>query len=577
MVCSLQRAVCWKIIDDHENSDRFSTSFHSVAVALVSTVLCLAGILPVTEVISYGDEFNAKAPGYSRPISTAAETSLQRKQREPNPRFRGNINLSMSAFSTTRAFVAIACAFTASTLPAQSTQSRISAVESGLGPAVTISGRPADRHEIGAEMQRLHVPAVSIAVIHNGEIEWAKGYGTRGEGGAPVTTATLFQAASLSKSFTAMAALKLVEQRKLSLDAPIATELKSWTLPESNFTSKTPVTLRELLSHTAGVSVHGFTGYATDKPVPTLAQVLSGTSPANSAPIVVTATPGTRFSYSGGGYTIAQQMMIDQSGKPFPDLMKDLVLEPVGMENSTFQQPLDKGSLQKVAMPVDSQGKPIAGGPHTYPEMAAAGLWTTPSDVARWVIELQRSLAGKAHVLSADMVRTMLAPVKDGYALGVGTRSPSGKPALSHTGGNEGYRCIYFAYQEGDGAVIMTNSDNGDALFGEVLGSIAREYGWADYLPQERTLASVPLVQQVRFTGRFQIKGGPQVAITAAKESLQLSINGDQPKDLFTSSPTSFFVMDDIMQLNFGGPDHGVIIFGERRDPFDRMETATKP
>jgi len=427
-------------------------------------------------------------------------------------------------------------------------------------------------------MRRLHVPAVSIAMIHNGKIEWAKGYGIQAEGGPPVTTNTLFQAASLSKSLTAMAALKLVEQRKLSLDAPIGTELKSWTLPETNFTSKTPVTLRELLSHTAGVSVHGFAGYATNEPVPTLVQVLSGTKPANSAPIVVAETPGAQFSYSGGGYTIAQQMMIDQSGKPFPDLMKNLVLEPIGMNSSIFQQPLDRRSSRKVAMPVDSQGKLVAGGPHTYPEMAAAGLWTTPSDLARWVIELQRSLAGRAnHVLSADMVRTMLAPVKDGYALGVGTLSPSGKPAMSHTGGNEGYRCIYFAYQDGDGAVIMTNSDNGDALFGEVLGSIAREYGWADYLPQERTLASVPLAQQVRFTGKFQIKSGPQIAITPAKESLRLSIDGGQPKDLFTSSSSYFFVLDDIMQLKFDGPDHGVVIFGEQKVPFDRVENSAKP
>ena len=427
-------------------------------------------------------------------------------------------------------------------------------------------------------MKRLHVPAVSIAVIHNGKIEWAKGYGVQGENRAAVTTRTLFQAASLSKSLTAMAALKLVEQRKLSLDAPIGTELKGWTLPENNFTSKTPVTLRELLSHTAGVSVHGFAGYATDEPVPTLVEVLSGTKPANSAPIMVTETPGARFSYSGGGYTIIQQMMIDQSGKPFPDLMRNLVLEPVGMNSSTFQQPLDRRSLRKIAMPVDSQGKLVAGGPHTYPEMAAAGLWTTPSDLARWVIELQRSLAGRAnHVLSADMARTMLAPVKEGYALGVGAQSPSGKPAMSHTGGNEGYRCIYFAYQDGDGAVIMTNSDNGDVLYSEILGSIAREYGWADYLPQERTLALLPLARQVRYTGKFQIKSGPPIQITAAKESLLLSINGGQPKDLFTSSSTSFFVMDDIMQLEFDGPDHGVVIFGAQRVPFDRVENSTKP
>jgi CubicO group peptidase (beta-lactamase class C family) len=417
-----------------------------------------------------------------------------------------------------------------------------------------------------------------VAVIHGGKIEWAKGYGTQSEGGAAVTTETLFQAASLSKSLTSMAALKLVEQRKLSLDAPVETELKSWSLPQTSFAAQSPVTLRKLLSHTAGTTLHGFAGYAAGEPLPTLTQVLNGAKPANSDPVVVTGIPGTRYSYSGGGYTIVQQMMIDQSGKAFPDLMEELVLGPVGLKSSTFQQPLDRAMWKSVAMPVDSHGKPIPGGPHTYPEMAAAGLWTTPSDVARWVIELQRSLTGKTnHVISAEMARTMLTPIKEGYGLGVGAESPSRKPAMSHGGGNEGYRCIYFAYQDGDGAVIMTNSDSGGELYSELLGSIAREYGWPDYLPQERTVSAVPLAQQLQFTGNFQIKGGPAIAIAPASESLQLSMSGGQPRPLLTSSPTSFFVTDDIMQLRFDGPDHGVVIFGERKDPFDRVKDAAKP
>jgi CubicO group peptidase (beta-lactamase class C family) len=170
--------------------------------------------------------------------------------------------------------------------------------------------------------------------------------------------------------------------------------------------------------------------------------------------------PGKKFSHSGGGFTIVQ--------------------------------PLDSKGLNKVAMPVDDQGKPILGGPHTYPELAAAGLWTTPSDLARWVIEMQRSLAGHAnHVLSAEMIRSMLTPVKDGYGLGVGIQTTNGKTSFSHLGGNEGYRCIYFAYENGEGAVIMTNSDNGGALDTELMGSIAREYGWPDYVPQQRTLVSI--------------------------------------------------------------------------------------
>lgn len=450
-------------------------------------------------------------------------------------------------------------------------ESHIRAVESGLGPAVTITNRPLEHQELLAEMKRLSVPGVSLAVIHEGHLSWAKGYGVSGNSSSPVTTNTLFQAASISKSLTAMAALKLVEQGKLSLDAPIGTELKRWKLPQSSEV-QAPVTLRELLSHTAGTNVHGFEGYAADQLVPTLIQVLDGSKPANSAPIRIEQTPGAQFSYSGGGYTVIQQMMIDQAGKPFPTLMEELVLQPVGMRSSSFQQPLEKSAVSKAAFPFDSQGKALPGGPHTYPEMAAAGLWTTPSDLALWIMEVQHSLKNQAnHVLSADFTRTMLTPIKNGYALGTGVQTPSGRPALSHSGGNEGYRCFYFAYQQGEGAVIMTNSDNGGALFGEILGSIAREYHWSDYLPEQRTIASVPLAQQSQYTGRFKVNNGPGIEITADETSLYLSIDGGKPKMLFPSSSNSFFVTDDTLQLTFSNSDGGALIFGTHQDAFQRI------
>ncbi len=326
-------------------------------------------------------------------------------------------------------------------------QDRIRAVENGLESSNSSGQRPEHR-DLLTEMKRLNVPAVSIAVVHGGKIEWAKGYGLTRADGTAVNADTLFQAASISKSITAMAALNLVEHGRLSLDAPIRTELKSWTLPQNSSTSQHPVTLRELLSNTAGTSVDGFDGYAAGQPIPTLTQILNGTKPANSAPIVVEAVPGSEFRYSGGGFTIVQQMMIDATGKP--------------------------------------HGKPIPGGSHIYPEMAAAGLWTTPSDLALWTIEMQNSLDGKAnHVLSPEMTRTMLTKVigmpKEpdvGYGLGVALLTIGGKPAFTHGGRNEGYQCNYFAFKDGDGAVVMTNSDNADALIHEIMTSIAHVYGW---------------------------------------------------------------------------------------------------
>ncbi len=366
-----------------------------------------------------------------------------------------------------------------------SIQDRIRAVENGLESSSSSGQRPEHR-DLLTEMKRLNVPAVSIAVVHGRKLEWAKGYGLTGADGTAVNPDTMFQAASISKSITAMAALNLVEQGRLSLDAPIRTELKSWTLPQNSFTSQHPVTLRELLSNTAGTSVDGFDGYAAGQPIPTLTQILNGTKPANSAPIVVEAVPGSEFRYSGGGFTIVQQMMIDATGKPFPQIMKTIVLDPTGMRSSTYEQPIDPALLMKVALPVDAHGKPIPGGSHIYPEIAAAGLWTTPSDLALWIIEMQNSLDGKAnHVLSPEMTRTMLTKVigmpKEpdvGYGLGVALLTIGGKPAFTHGGRNEGYQCNYFAFKDGDGAVVMTNSDNADALIHEIMTSIADVYGW---------------------------------------------------------------------------------------------------
>jgi CubicO group peptidase (beta-lactamase class C family) len=362
----------------------------------------------------------------------------------------------------------------------QSIEAEVHAVEDGLLPVVTVEGDPHPTRSLVEEMRLRHVPAVSVAVIHRGILRWARAWGTLDpEGGAPVTPESLFEAGSISKPLAAMAALHLVQEGKLSLDTPVQTELKSWTLPQNTFTAQHPVTLRELLSHTAGINVPWFPGYAAGDPVPTLKQVLDGIKPANTEAIRVTATPGIAFSYSGGGFTIVQQMMIDATGESFPQVMQSVVLGRLGMRRSTYQQPLPAARLKEVAMPADEQGKPIPGGAHTYPEMAAAGLWTTPSDLALWVIEMQRSLKGQAnHVLSADMTRVMLTPVKEGYGLDLGIVNQNGELAFSHRGSDAGYANFFIGFENGDGAVIMTSGDGGGPIWAEILRSISRVYNW---------------------------------------------------------------------------------------------------
>jgi CubicO group peptidase (beta-lactamase class C family) len=225
----------------------------------------------------------------------------------------------------------------------------------------------------------------------------------------PVNAETLFQAASISKPVAAMAALALVGRGKLALDEDVNRKLVSWKVPENDFTKEEKVTLRRLLSHSAGLTVHGFPGYAADEPVPTLRAVLDGAKPANTKAILPDMTPGSSWRYSGGGYCVVQQLLMDVTGKPFPLLLQEMVLGPLGMNHSSYEQPLPSAKCGLAAVGHTSTGQPIKGKWHIYPEMAAAGLWTTPSDLARFAIELQKCRIGKSkRVLSTRMAQQML-------------------------------------------------------------------------------------------------------------------------------------------------------------------------
>jgi CubicO group peptidase (beta-lactamase class C family) len=336
-----------------------------------------------------------------------------------------------------------------------------------------------DGPSLADHMAALHVPGVSIAVIHDGVIEWARGFGVTRIGGPAVTPDTLFQAASISKPVSALAVLRLVESGKLNLDTDVNQYLKTWKVPENQFTAKAKVTLRTLLTHTSGITVRGFPGYAANSPLPTVVQILNGEPPANTPRIFVDAVPGTSGRYSGGGYVVAQQLLEDVTGISFPRLMQESVLAPIGMTRSTFEQPMPASRLKEVATPYDSGGRAVPGGPHVYPEMAPAGLWTTPSDLARYATEVQKALAGKSAVLSAAMARQMLTP--SGQGLGPQTGGRKENPYFAHSGSNEGYKCYFVAYNNGDGAVIMTNGDSGAHLANDILRTIAYEYKWPDF------------------------------------------------------------------------------------------------
>jgi CubicO group peptidase (beta-lactamase class C family) len=398
-------------------------------------------------------------------------------------------------------------------------EKRVCRIEDDLLPADSVIGESRRKIKLIDRMAVLKVPGLSVAVIHEGRIDWARGYGVSKEGGPTVTSQTLFQAASISKAISALAALHAVDVGRLSLDGDVNQYLKHWKVPFNSFTNQTKVTLRELLTHTAGMTVHGFHGYSPGASLPTLGQVLEGTPPANTPPIRVDILPGTQWRYSGGGYVVVQQLLEDVTGEPFARFVKENVFTPVGMDHSTFEQPLPEQLIGDVAMPHDAEGGPLEGGVRVYPEEAPAGLWTTPSDLARYAIEVQRSLEGKSkRVLSQAMTRQMLTPGMNYWGLGLRIGGSTAEPYFEHAGSNVGYKCDLVAYQNGEGAVVMTNSDNGDVLISEVLGTIAHEYGWADYQPTTHRIAKIDPRRFDLLAGSYQLEGAPTFIVTFTRE-----------------------------------------------------------
>lgn len=330
-------------------------------------------------------------------------------------------------------------------------------------------------------MKKYETPGVSIAVFREFEIEWARGFGVASaDTRTPVDSLSLFQAASISKPVAALAALRLVEAGQLDLDRDVNDYLKGWKLPQNELTAARAVTLRMILSHTAGLTVHGFPGYEAGAPLPTLPQILDGRPPANSDPVRVTVLPATRFEYSGGGTTVLQQLLADVAGAPFCELMQKHVLDLVGMRFSTYEQPLPAG-LVSFATAGHSQGKVVKGGRHTYPELAAAGLTTTASDLARFAITVQRARLGLSSVLSRPEALLMTTPHRaDSYGLGFEILPPGDKDKkyFGHGGSNRGYTGSLLATLDGGhGMVILTNGEEWNVVK-EIADKIRGEYGF---------------------------------------------------------------------------------------------------
>lgn len=421
---------------------------------------------------------------------------------------------------------------------------RIERVINNLVPTTHLENQFGAPATLAERMAHCQTPGVSIAVINNYEIEWAQGFGLCQAGQpAPVTTATLFQAGSISKPIFALAVMRLVEEGILDLDEDVNRYLTSWQVP-ANGDWQPRITLRQLLSHTAGLTVHGFPGYPNGQPIPTATQVLNGEMPANTDPVRINLLPGMQFRYAGGGTTVAQQVVVDLLGKPFPQIMDELVLQPAGATGSSYAQP-PAGWAERTATAHPWNGQPLDCRFHLYPEMAAAGLWTTPTDLARIGLQLQRALWGDTDgLLKPETVRQMLTaqtrPDDEQVGIGFFLMGKAAGARFGHGGWDEGFIAQVTLYREGGmGCAIMVNANQGHPLPHEIERAIAKEYNWPGYFPEQPTF-SAPAEALATYVGTYKTDADAYFTITQADDGLWLHTPGQSALPLHPTAAEQF-------------------------------------
>jgi CubicO group peptidase (beta-lactamase class C family) len=371
-----------------------------------------------------------------------------------------------------------------------------------------------------AYLNDFSIPGGAVAVIENGEVILARGFGMADAvAGTPVSDRTLFNIGSTSKSISAWGAMRLVSEGKLELDAPVDARLTRWHLPPSSHDAA-GVTLRRLLSHTAGLSVSGYRGWGPDDLIPTLEQSLSGSNNGAGA-LELTAAPGTAWSYSGGGYTLMQLLVEETAEKSFADYMRDAVLRPLGMRDSSFS--LTPLVLGQAARAYDELGEETPA--PRFVEVAAAGMYAPIGDMACYALASIGDTRA-ASVLPAAVVDLMTspAPATDGrFGLGYaiqpsGEGFPDGVARVGHDGGNRGWQSFFWVSRDKrDGLVVLTNGSNGWNVSNQVVAD------WMEWKTGQR----FPIPRSIAATILGTLHEGGVAAAVARYEALKASAAED--------------------------------------------------
>ena len=406
---------------------------------------------------------------------------------------------------------------------ASDAQARKEQVEHGMLPHVVFDGE-SKPVSIESRMALYKTPALSVAVVHNGKLDWSAAWGRLQADGTLADCGSLFQAGSIAKPVTLLAALRMKTAGLIDFDRSIETYLSSYHLPAGRQTDVNPVTFRNLLAHTSGLTPGGYAGYAQNEPNPTNQQIVRGEAPSNSRKVEVLNTPGASLNYSGGGYTVIEVALQDQLHQPFEQIMHEWLLAPIGMKQADFTMPLPASSHSYTAHGHQIDGTMIPGGWNNYPEQAAAGLWATATDLAMLLVEIGKGYEGTSKVFTQASIREMLANPIANHAYGFRLMGEGDQVFITHYGGTVGYRAgMTLNARTGDGAVFLTNSDDGANLGEEFFSAVARAYEWPAFREEKvKRMQQPPAVLQ-SLTGNYVFpEQGWTVSVIYEHDSLTL-------------------------------------------------------
>ncbi|MCW2529760.1 MAG: penicillin-binding protein beta-lactamase class [Pseudonocardiales bacterium] len=400
---------------------------------------------------------------------------------------------------------------------------------------------------LASTMHATSVPAVSLAVVVDGKVAWSGAWGVTNSAARPVSTSTAFQAGSISKTVAAFCALQLVDRGYFGLD-DVVNEIAGKPLLRTADDSWHPrVTVRQLLSHTAGINVGGYPGYPTS-PHPDGREVIEGSSRTNTPPVRVIGIPGTRFSYSGGGFVVLQEVIAAATRMAFDRVAADVLFSAAGMVRSTYAQDAedpDRASGHR------DDGTQLEGAYRRYPEMAAAGLWTTATDLARFLTVLMRARRGEADALiSPELAAQMFTPQsEEAYGLGIQLSRHGDREWFGHPGDTQGFEADLLGTSQGLGLAVMANADLSRSVINAVRASVARLHSWPAVPGVTANPARPAPAPPV---GRYVDDHGRTIEVQATARGAKVTVDGQPPLPLrwdgsggWTSDEVNVTLMSD--------------------------------